>query len=291
MANALQTIDVPELDLSAYNDMPPGIQVSLSGSGLDVGSMFKVPRFSGDGLIGASPPRWVCKATNPPISHDVLTGTIVSYKQFRAFYAGEYSGGATAPTCASIDMENGLASFKAAREHGVGGKCFECPFNYFGRGSCGNRLALFMLAEEVEEPIVLDLPPTSVKPVADNLRDMERVVPVISAFKVKAEFEQHTTKSGQHMWRASIQPLEVHDQNGVNNIASLTKKFADLFELVPNVSDGEASAARESQASVPQSNTRQQVAGEVIDSIDVSQSSPVSSPAPVLEEAAIDWDD
>ena len=43
MENALSTLEVPELDLSAYNDMPSTIQVSLTGSGLDVGSMFKVP--------------------------------------------------------------------------------------------------------------------------------------------------------------------------------------------------------------------------------------------------------
>ena len=289
MENALTELEVPELDLSAYNDMPSTIQVSLTGSGLDVGSMFRVPRFSGDGLINASPPRWVCKATNPPISHDVLTGTIVSYKQFRAFYHGEYSGGATAPTCASIDMENGNASFKAMRDHGVGGKCFECPFNFFGRGSCGNRLALFMLAEQVEEPVVLDLPPTSVKPIADELRDMERVVPVISAFRVSAEFKQHKTKSGQNMWRASIKPLEVHNQKGLDNIAKLTRDFADLFELIPNVSEGEFDRDRIPKAEV--NTTRQQVAGEVIDSLDVSQaSSPVSSAQP-LEEAAIDWDD
>ena len=288
--SALKTIEVPNLDLSMYDDMPENINVRIADAGLDVGSMFKVPRFSGDGLIGVSPPNWVCAATKPATAFSEITGTIVNYKQFRAYYHGKFSKGARPPTCASIDLENGISNPDARKRLGVGGKCYECPFNFFGQGSCGRRLAVFMFSDQVEGPIVLDLPPTSVKPIADELEEMEKVIPVTSAFRVKVGFASHTTKSGQEMWRASLTPIAVLDQETLNNIAALTKAQAEEFKIVPSVSND---PQRTEPGSTPEQRQQRQqrqqrVAGEVIDTMDVD---PSDTKEMTELDAPFEWDD
>ena len=274
-----------ELDLSAYDNMPGHIAVNSRQANVDAGSMFVVPRFSGDGIIGKSEPTWLCEELHGKRGTNSLAGTIISYTQYRSFYGGEFTKGARPPDCASIDMENGQASPAASAEYGVGGKCYECPMNFMGAGSCGRRLALFMLCEEYEGPIVVDLPPTSVKPVVNEMQELETLIPVISAFQVGIGFTEHTTKGGREMWRASITPLKAHNQQTIDLMAQLTREHSEKLKPVLNVSSGSQSE----RPAPSRAGRNNRVAGEVIETLDVTDNNVEAAVLPADDD--IVWDE
>ncbi len=92
-----------------------------------------------------------------------LAGVIVEQREVRAFWASEFTGGNAPPECASPDGEVGFGE--------PGGVCASCPMATFGtaRGGEGKGQAcrlmrlLFLLRPESLLPMVLVVPPSSLK--------------------------------------------------------------------------------------------------------------------------------
>ena len=89
-----------------------------------------------------------------------ISGIIVAFKDVRAMWESEYSGGGTPPDCASADGLTGVGT--------PGGSCPECPLAQFGsddRGGRGQKCSqmrlLFILQPDEILPIIVKLPPTS----------------------------------------------------------------------------------------------------------------------------------
>lgn len=89
-----------------------------------------------------------------------LKGIIVFHTSPNAYWAETFQGGNTPPDCSSADGHVGVGN--------PGGECATCPMNQFGSDggkgkACKNMKRLYLLLEGNMLPIVLNLPPTSLK--------------------------------------------------------------------------------------------------------------------------------
>jgi hypothetical protein len=95
------------------------------------------------------------------IASKIVEGVIIYKKNFNAYWAEEYNGAGDPPTCYSNDTIEGVGD--------PGGLCAKCPLNQWGSGkggngkACHNKMSLFLLLKNSLLPVVLTLPPTSMK--------------------------------------------------------------------------------------------------------------------------------
>jgi hypothetical protein len=94
----------------------------------------------------------------------VINGIIVSWRDTRSYWASEYTGEGSPPDCSCQDMKAGI---------GVGtpgGHCEACPYSQFGSDpkggggqACKLSRLLFVMTPGSVLPMVITVPPTSVK--------------------------------------------------------------------------------------------------------------------------------
>ncbi len=91
-----------------------------------------------------------------------LSGIIVHTKNPRVYWQEDFGGGGTPPDCVSEDGIEGLGD--------PGGKCAQCALSQFGTGksgrsqACHQRRLLFLVQPDSLLPLVIDVPPSSLKP-------------------------------------------------------------------------------------------------------------------------------
>lgn len=96
-----------------------------------------------------------------------IVGVIVGVQNCRAYWAGDFSGGGDPPDCVSEDNVTGVGD--------PGGLCKNCPMAEFGSDSRGKGQAckqikrLFVLRPKSMLPLVVTLPPTSIRPATKYL--------------------------------------------------------------------------------------------------------------------------
>lgn len=94
-----------------------------------------------------------------------IVGIIVDHHPINAYWSGVFSGGNTPPDCSSLDGKTGT----------VHGTCAECLYNQWGSDMtsggklCKNQHRIYILREGASLPILLTLPPTSLKPFGSYL--------------------------------------------------------------------------------------------------------------------------
>ena len=90
-----------------------------------------------------------------------ITGIVIHEQKCAAYFEGE---GNSPPVCASLDWVYGTE-----RESGEVHRCAECPRHEFGSAekgggkACKDMIRLYILTEGIPLPLVLSLPPTSLK--------------------------------------------------------------------------------------------------------------------------------
>lgn len=124
----------------------------------------KIP--SGGGLAFEVP------GDNPdePDTERELVGVILDHYPVNAYWQNNYSGENNAPDCSSMDGKVGHAP-EGSPVKWAGGMqdCASCPFNQWGSGeggfgkACKNMHRVYILREGEIFPLLLTLPPTSVK--------------------------------------------------------------------------------------------------------------------------------
>jgi hypothetical protein len=99
------------------------------------------------------------------LTEKTLRGLVVYQTVARGYWAETFdsSGGGTPPTCVSNDGKKGLGN--------PGGSCATCPLNQWGsdaRGgngkACREMRLIYMLREDTVLPMVVVMPPTSIRP-------------------------------------------------------------------------------------------------------------------------------
>ena len=103
---------------------------------------------------------------NPDIAKEI-EGIIVYAQSINAYWEDAYDGSNNLPSCSSMDGKNGVDTSTGIHS------CKVCPLNEFGSGkngkgkACKNMKRLYILRPGSPLPVILTLPPTSIKAYTD----------------------------------------------------------------------------------------------------------------------------
>lgn len=108
-----------------------------------------------------------------PVSVPTITGVILDHYPINAYWLNPYGGESNPPDCVALGGQAGRGS--------PGGLCQACPHNQWGsdqrpdgtasRGkACKNLHRVYILPEDQAFPLLLALPPTSLKGIGDYMR-------------------------------------------------------------------------------------------------------------------------
>lgn len=97
-----------------------------------------------------------------------LIAIILDHHPINVYWKDKYNGSKEQPDCSSHDGKKGLE-----RETGEIKDCLTCPYNQFGSDgegkACKNVHRLYLLRENNPIPLILSLPPTSLKYIRDYI--------------------------------------------------------------------------------------------------------------------------
>jgi hypothetical protein len=160
-AAALAVIENFELPVLS-DDMAAAMAEELDGLQLSFPRV-KIP--SGGGLAFEVPGD---DPENPDTEKEII-GVIVDHHPVNAYWADKYAGANNPPDCSSMDGKVGMD------QDGNRKPCNSCPMNEWGtaeegRGkACKNMHRVYILREGEMLPLLLTLPPTSLKNLSDYL--------------------------------------------------------------------------------------------------------------------------
>ncbi|MDD3251786.1 MAG: hypothetical protein PHV18_04405 [Lachnospiraceae bacterium] len=143
-------------------DLSAAIEEEMDGLGPIPFDRVKIP--SGGGLAFELPG----EDEDSPESATDLVGVILDHHPVNAYWADAYAGGNEQPDCSSFDGKQGVD-----RETGEIKDCAACPYNQFGSDNkgkaCKNVHRCYILREGNPVPLLLALPPTSLKYLRDYI--------------------------------------------------------------------------------------------------------------------------
>lgn len=142
------------------NDVTEGIAEELNGLNISLDKV-KIP--AGGGLAFEVPG----DDPDSPDSEKEIVGVIIDHYPLNSFWPEKYNGQNVAPECFSTDSRTGTGT--------PGGECLKCPYNKFGSGedgqskACKNAHRIYILRSGELYPMVVTIPPTSLKSLSDYL--------------------------------------------------------------------------------------------------------------------------
>ena len=127
-----------------------------------------------------------------PETAQTLTGVIVHHHPVNVYWEHDFDGAGGLPDCSSPDGKRGLNA-----KTGEVLDCASCPYNQFGSGkgnskACKNTHRVYLLRENEPLPILLTLPPTSLRAFKGYLAKRlimkgKRSTDVLTSIKLKRE--------------------------------------------------------------------------------------------------------
>lgn len=143
-------------------DLAQAIAEEMDGLGALPFDRVKIP--SGGGIAFELPGE---DEDNPETTTEI-TGIILDHHPVNAYWQNKFAGNSESPDCASYDGKEGID-----RVTGDIRECVNCPYNQFGSDgkgkACKNTHRLFILREGNPIPLILSLPPTSIKYMRDYI--------------------------------------------------------------------------------------------------------------------------
>lgn len=223
----LESVNLPALDselVSMFQDEMDGLTVDFD--------RVKIP--SGGGLAFEVP-------GDDPDEPDMvkeIVGVIVDQHPLNAYWEEKYTGQNNPPDCASMDGKIGVSPNGETRE------CATCVFNQWGSASegggkaCKNMRRIYILPEGEMFPLLLTLPPTSLKNFANYLA--KRVVgkgrrshEVIT----KVTLKKATSGSGIAYSQASFALVGVLNESDAARVAEYAKSIKATTRRVEVAAD------------------------------------------------------
>jgi hypothetical protein len=226
-------VAVEQIDDVLADDME-GVYVSFD--------RVKIP--SGGGLMFEVPSD---DPENPEMVRELI-GVIVDHHMVQTYWKNSYSGEVTAPDCYSNDGRTGNGN--------PGGSCRTCPFNQWGSGANGYGKAckamrrIYFLPEGKDLPIVLNLPPTSLKNFNNYL--MKRVKPHgLTTWQVvtKISLKRATSKAGISYSEAVFSGVRRLSQEELVKAAQYVKEMRQRTRAV-DIGEEYATEAEEAPVTV-----------------------------------------
>lgn len=148
--------------VTVSGDLAEAIAEEMDGLGMIPFDRVKIP--SGGGLAFEVPG----EDEETPETTNELVGAILYHHPVNAYWEEKFSGGNEQPDCSSMDGKQGVV-----RETGEIRRCADCPYNEFGSDglgkACKNVHRVYLLREDNPVPLILSLPPTSLKYMRDYI--------------------------------------------------------------------------------------------------------------------------
>lgn len=161
MSTALTTADNFDL-VTLSGDIAEAIAEEMDGLGQIPYDRVKIP--SGGGLAFEVP----TDDPDKPESATELKGIILYHHPVNAYWRDKFDGSNDSPDCSSMDGKAGVN-----KDTGEISSCDGCPYNQFktdGSGkACKNMHRVYMLRAGNPIPMILTLPPTSIKSMRDYI--------------------------------------------------------------------------------------------------------------------------
>ena len=160
MTNEIMKTNTGYIIPNVSNDVTEGIAEELNGLNI---SLDKVRIPAGGGLAFEVPG----EDPDSPDSEKEIVGVIIDHYPLNSFWPEKYTGQNVAPECFSTDSRTGTGT--------PGGECSKCPYNKFGSGedgqskACKNAHRIYILRSGELYPMVVTIPPTSLKSLSDYL--------------------------------------------------------------------------------------------------------------------------
>ena len=168
-----------------------------------------------------------------------IDGVVIFKKTQRVYWAQEFTGEGTPPDCSSQDGAVGFGS--------PGGACEVCVLNSWGsstkggaRGkACKEMTVVFVLRKEGILPLVIILPPTSIRPFRKYMLRLASAGLSYSAVMTRFTLEKDKNADGIKFSKAVPAMLSQLSPADHARAKSYVAQFAPLFEAPVSVDQGE----------------------------------------------------
>lgn len=158
LAATVENFNLVTLD----NEIAEAVAEEMEGLGTIPFDRVRIP--SGGGLAFEIPG----EDEENPESATELIGVILYHHPVNAYWAEKFSGANEQPDCSSFDGKQGIK-----RGTGEIKDCSNCPYNQFGSDgagkACKNVHRVYLIREGSPVPLILSLPPTSLKYMRDYI--------------------------------------------------------------------------------------------------------------------------
>lgn len=179
-----------------------------------------------------------------------LTGVILHHHAVNSYWPGEFDGSNNVPDCSSADGKQGL-DIKTGEVR----DCSTCPFNQFGSSSKGNGKAcknghrIYLLRSGEVLPVLISLPPTSLRAFKDYVAKRlvvkgKRTSSVLTTIKLKRE------KSADGIIYSSCVFIKAGDltQAQIEQVKPTVAWIKSVASTVPVVAEAEQPTAAQTDA-------------------------------------------
>ena len=209
--------------LSMDTDIAQAMSEEMDGLQIDFDRV-KIP--TGGGLAFEVP-------GDDPDSPDMekeLIGVIIDHHPVNAYWENKFEGQNNPPNCSSMDGRQGFNS-----ETGEIRNCKTCPLNQFGsaddgRGkACKNMHRVYLLRSGEMFPLLITLPPTSIKPLSNYIAKRvlakgKRTTDVITKISLKK------AQNSSGITYSQVQFAKVDDLNA--EVAEQIKQFSQGIKAI-----------------------------------------------------------
>ena len=229
--------------LTISGDLAEAVAEEMDGLGALSFDRVKIP--AGGGISFELPG----EDEDNPESSPALTGVILDHHAVNAWWRDAFSGGSVQPDCSSVDGKKGIM-----RETGEILDCSTCPYNQFGsdgRGkACKNMHRLYILQEGNPVPIVLALPPSSLKSLRDYIGKKiilkgYRCFQVITKITLKKEknADDITYSRAVFAFQDALTPEQKQQVEAMRAMVKATRQQIDIADDYASASGSGSAAA------------------------------------------------
>lgn len=218
--------------MTISGDMAQAVAEEMDGLGALSFDRVKIP--SGGGIAFELPG----EDEDNPESSPAIIGVVLDHHPVNAYWADTFSGGNAQPDCSSIDGKTGTE-----RDGGRQKSCKDCPYNQFGsdekrRGkACKNMHRLYILQEGSPVPIILALPPSSLKSFRDyigkkillkGLRCFQAITKV--TLKKETNADNITYSRAVFSFQDTLTPEQQQQVEGMRAMVKATRQQIDIAD-------------------------------------------------------------
>ncbi len=178
--------------------------------------------------------QWRVPTLEGEVETKTLDGVIIYWKNARAYWSTKFGEGDNVPDCTSTNGEYGVGD--------PGGDCKYCPLAQFGSApgggqECTQMRMLFIVRPDSLMPVVVVLPPTSIKPARQYFLRLAGAQKPYWAVVTRLTLERTKNKDGIEFSVAHPQLLKSLDGETAEHFRRLAQSMRPAFQQVAATDD------------------------------------------------------